>query len=181
MRQRIQDAAGRFDAAIERAFDLIRGNPTADRVFYAASEAGDFSLLWHTIGTGRVLLPGGRDTDAVRLSALLGVESILVNGLLKSLTARARPVEDDKQERPHHLRIPLTSSFPSGHASSAFMAASLLAERDRMLAPLYYGVAAVVAASRIHVRIHHGTDVVAGAALGLALGAAGRRIWRLVR
>ncbi len=163
----------------EAVFERLRGNRLADRVFYSASEAGDFSLLWHTIGAGRALLPGGRVSDAVRLSAMLGVESALVNGLLKSLVRRERPVDD--VERPHHLRIPLTSSFPSGHASSAFMAASLLAERDRALGPLYAALAAVVALSRIHVRIHHGSDVVAGAALGVALGAIARRAWRIER
>lgn len=163
----------------EAVFERVRGNRLADRVFYSASEAGDFSLLWHAVGAGRALLPGGRVSDVVRLSALLGFESALVNGLLKSLVRRERPVDD--VERPHHLRMPLTSSFPSGHASSAFMAASLLAERDRALGPLYAALAAVVALSRIHVRIHHGSDVVAGAALGVALGAIARRAWRIER
>ena len=36
--------------------------------------------------------------------------------------------------------------------------------------PLYYGVAAVVAGSRVYVKIHHPSDVVAGALLGVALG-----------
>ena len=47
------------------------------------------------------------------------------------------------------------------------MAASLLADGRRRSAPLWYGIAAAVAASRVHVRIHHGSDVVAGAAIGL--------------
>ncbi len=59
------------------------------------------------------------------------------------------------------------------------LAAGLLSERDRRLVPLYYGLAAVVAASRVHVRIHHGSDVVAGAVLGASLAALGRRLWPL--
>ena len=35
----------RFDAAVDRAFDRLRGNPVADRVFLTASALGDWSLL----------------------------------------------------------------------------------------------------------------------------------------
>jgi undecaprenyl-diphosphatase len=56
------------------------------------------------------------------------------------------------------------------------MAAIILSE-DSPLAPVYAGLAAVVAASRIHVRIHHASDVLGGAAVGLALGVAVRRLW----
>jgi undecaprenyl-diphosphatase len=36
--------------------------------------------------------------------------------------------------------------------------------------PLYYAIAVVVAASRVHVRIHHASDVIGGAAIGILLG-----------
>ena len=71
------------------------------------------------------------------------------------------------------MRRPSTSSFPSGHASSAFFAATLLIARDgRRSAPLWLGLAGVVATSRAFVRIHHPSDVVAGAVVGLLLGQA---------
>jgi undecaprenyl-diphosphatase len=96
-----------------------------------------------------------------------------VNGAVKSAFRRERPVHDE--ERPHNLRQPLTSSFPSGHASAAFLAATLLAERSR-IRPLWYAAAGVVAASRVHVRIHHASDVVVGAGIGLALGRLIRKV-----
>ena len=40
-------AVDQFDQAVDRAWDTIRGNPVADRVFYAASEMGDFGLIWN--------------------------------------------------------------------------------------------------------------------------------------
>jgi membrane-associated phospholipid phosphatase len=97
-----------------------------------------------------------------------------VNIGVKSLFRRSRPVVSEP--RPFPLRIPLTSSFPSGHATSAFCAATLLADGDPHLAPLYFGAATVVALSRIHVRIHHASDVVGGMAVGLLLGQLGKRI-----
>jgi undecaprenyl-diphosphatase len=159
---------GRFDDEIDRRWDALRGNPVLDRLFYSASAVGDWSLIWHLLGVAQGLTDhqtGFR--RAVRLAAALGVESALVNGVVKSFFRRGRPVHDG--ERPHHLRTPATSSFPSGHASSAFLAARLLSERSN-LGPLWYVAAGIVATSRIHVRIHHASDVVGGAILGLALG-----------
>jgi membrane-associated phospholipid phosphatase len=37
----------------------------------------------------------------------------------------------------------------------------------------------VVAASRIHVRIHHGSDVIGGIVVGVGLGAIAKRVWRI--
>ena len=44
------------------------------------------------------------------------------------------------------------------------------------MAPVYFGAAAIVAASRVYVKIHHASDVIAGVAVGLALGRIGRRL-----
>ncbi len=165
-----------FDDAVDHRVDRLRGHVVLDRVMYAASELGDMSLVWHLIGAGQALLPGRDPMTAVRLSTILGVESVLVNGGIKSLFRRTRPVWVDDRPRPHHLRTPLSSSFPSGHASSAFTAAGLLSQGDPMW-PLYYGVAAVVATSRVYVKIHHASDVVAGAALGMGLAVIAKRAW----
>jgi undecaprenyl-diphosphatase len=99
------------------------------------------------------------------------------NSLLKRAVGRARP------EAPGDLvglRLPTTASFPSGHSLAAWCAADLLAEEDRW-APAYYGLAAAVSVSRIHVRHHHATDVVGGAALGLAIGRSARTLFPLRR
>lgn len=174
---RAQEAVTAFDAAVDRRFDRLRGNKVLDRVMYSASELGDWSLIWHLIGASQALLPGRDPMTAVRLSAILGVESLLVNGGIKSMFRRSRPVwAEEAFPRPHHLRTPLSSSFPSGHASAAFTAAGVLAHGDPLW-PLYYGVAVVVASSRVYVKIHHASDVAAGALLGVALGVTARRFW----
>jgi undecaprenyl-diphosphatase len=117
---------------------------------------------------GRGLIDSTRWGDAARLSGALGIESILVNQGIKRLFRRARPVHNG--DRPLHLRTPLTSSFPSGHASSAFCAAAILTGQQPSWWPLWYLLAIVVAASRIHVRIHHASDVAGGVVVGTALG-----------
>ncbi|MDP6965403.1 MAG: phosphatase PAP2 family protein [Acidimicrobiales bacterium] len=155
-----------FDNKIDLAWERFRGNPVLDRTFYLASELADFSVLWHIMGLSRGLAGGSAQREAVRLSAALIAESGIVNGILKSLFHRDRP--DHSEERPHELRQPVTSSFPSGHASAAFLAATLLSDRSKFK-PLWYGLAGIVATSRIHVRIHHASDVIAGALVGLGL------------
>ncbi len=175
MLDRILSLVDAVDERIDSAWNGLRGRPAVDRVFYTASELADFSLLWHLIGAGRSLEPPADPRIAIRLSMALGIESALVNGAVKSLFGRSRPVA--VVQRPLHLRVPRTSSFPSGHASSAFMAATLLAERDPHLRAVYFGLAALVATSRVHVRIHHASDVAAGTALGLALGQIVKRAW----
>ncbi len=162
----------RIDAAIDAWWERLRGEPVADRLFYTASEAADFSLLWHTLGVATAL-GRGDPRLAVEVSLALGLESALVNGPVKSLFRRSRPVHDGP--RPHKLRQPRTSSFPSGHASAAMVAASVLSRGSRV-GPVWWALAGVVAASRVHVRIHHASDVVGGTLIGLALGAVARRV-----
>jgi undecaprenyl-diphosphatase len=72
------------------------------------------------------------------------------------------------------MHRPLTSSFPSGHSASAFMAATMLA--DGPLTPLWFTLAAAVASSRVYTQMHHTSDIVAGAALGVGLGMVARRL-----
>ena len=166
-----------FDVACDAQLARLRGHPTADRTMYVASELGDWSLIWHLVGVGQALLPGRPPMSAVRLSVILGVESVLVNGGIKQLFRRVRPEWTSEAPRPHRLRTPRTSSFPSGHASSAFTAAGVLSAGGDPLWPVYYGIAVVVASSRAYVRIHHASDVLAGAALGAALAAVANEVW----
>lgn len=163
-----------FDDAVDAEFDRIRGNPLADRVFYTASALGDFGLIWVIFALLRALRGGRRNEKAaVRAIVATGVESVLVNVVLKSFVRRHRPQR--QREHPLPFRQPLSSSFPSGHATAAFCGATLLADGDP-LAPLYYATAAVVATSRVYTKIHHASDVVGGVAVGKVLGLIGKSI-----
>ena len=162
-----------FDEAVDDAFDRLRGKPVADRVFYGASSLADHSILWLILGALRGLRSEHEWTAAVRVGTGLFAESALVNVGIKSLFRRTRPPWD--VERPFPIRRPRTSSFPSGHATAAFTAAGLLADDDPLW-PLYYALAVVVAGSRVHVRIHHASDVLGGVAIGVLLGRLGRRL-----
>ena len=102
-------------------------------------------------------------------AGLIGLESLIVNQGIKRLFRRARPTTSGDAR--FTIRTPSTSSFPSGHASAAFFAASVLTYWSGWAtAPAWFAVALIVATSRIYVRIHHASDIVGGAIVGAALG-----------
>jgi undecaprenyl-diphosphatase len=163
-----------FDDRVDELLERLRGTALADRVFTTASHVGDFSLIWHGIGLVRGIVKG-RPDQVVVLAVMLGVESLIVNQGVKRLFRRERPTQtgDDRLR----VRRPRTSSFPSGHASSAAFAAMVLSGWDGpRIGAIWWKVAAIVGVSRAYVRIHHGSDVVAGAVVGSLLGLVGRRI-----
>lgn len=167
------------DDMVDEAWEHIRAIPGADAVFYGASEAANFSKIWHGLGIAQALIL--RDPKrALMTSAALGIEASLVNGPIKSLFERERP-DVTMDERPLKLRQPKTSSFPSGHASAATVATAFLTPgMSRTGKVAVRTLAAVVSTSRIHVQIHHATDVAAGAVTGWALAKAIRPVLRRV-
>ena len=150
-------------------------NPVLDAVFFPLSSAADHSLLWLAIAGVREALGKARPGTAVRLAAVLGVESAVTNVALKSVFGRIRPALDPALAGPlpWGLRRPITSAFPSGHATAGFTTAVFLSRADP--GPPWYQIAGLVAFSRVYVRLHHTSDVVVGAALGMAFGLAARR------
>jgi undecaprenyl-diphosphatase len=162
-----------FDARVDRWVDERR-SPSLDRLMYGLSSAADHGMLWHVVGVARAV--AHRDPRAaLRFSTALGIESGITNGLVKSMFRRVRPQEHFEHDDPlpYGMRRPITSSFPSGHAATAFMCAGVLATRRS--AGAWFTLATLVACSRVYVRMHHASDVIAGAALGLALAPVARR------
>ena len=173
----LSDFVAHFDDAADRAIDPVRGLPGADRTFYTASALGDFGLLWVIYALLRALRGGKKnERAALRGIAATGIESVLVNIVLKSFFGRGRPIEP--RAHPLPIRTPKSSSFPSGHTTAAFCGAVLLSEDDP-LAPAYFASAIVVALSRIYVRAHHASDVAGGVVVGLGLGWLGRRLFHI--
>lgn len=162
-----------FDQWADTQLERLRGSRFTDSLFSTASHLGDFSLIWHIAGVTRGVTSNDRANQAIVLSALLGAESLLVNQGIKRIFRRSRPTAAGDARLP--VRTPSTSSFPSGHASAAFFAATVLTHwSGAAAAPAWFLLACLVATSRAYVRIHHASDVVGGAALGLALGQVAR-------
>jgi len=165
-----------FDERIEKWLEPRR-TAALDSLMYGVSSAADHALVWLALGAARTLRRNDRAWGARFLGALVG-ESAVTN-TVKLAFRRVRPPEhfSNDEPLPHHMRRPITSSFPSGHAVTAFTAAAVLSRGSR-LGPLYYGLATTIAASRVYTRVHHASDGVAGIALGVALGSVARRLVR---
>ena len=91
-----------------------------------------------------------------------------LNYVLKALVDRSRPPEAIGFEA--LVGVPGSPSFPSGHAMTAFAVAGAVALlAPRLRAPVL-ALAALIAVSRVYLGVHFWIDVLAGAALGLAVG-----------
>jgi undecaprenyl-diphosphatase len=102
------------------------------------------------------------------LAALLGnTLSHLVVQVLKRAVARPRPC-DAEGRLLALVELPDPFSFPSGHAAAAFAVATAVAVTEPLTAPFVLALAATVAWTRVALRVHHRSDVVAGATLGIA-------------
>ncbi|MBA3843573.1 MAG: phosphatase PAP2 family protein [Actinobacteria bacterium] len=88
--------------------------------------------------------------------------------LLKDATHRTRPFVAHPQIHP--LYVVHSSSFPAGHAATAFAGAVLLSAVAPRLTPALVVLATLIAFSRIYDGVHYATDVLAGAVLGAAVG-----------
>jgi membrane-associated phospholipid phosphatase len=164
-----------LDAWADAWLEQVRGTRAIDELFKRASDVGEFSLVWHVANVGRGAI-GRRPDQVLALALALGAESLLVNQGLKRVFRRPRPTMEGDPRTP--VRRPLTSSFPSGHASAAAFNATVLTGWDPKRAPLWWTLAAVVGTSRVYVRVHHASDVVGGFAVGTVLGLAARRVIR---
>jgi undecaprenyl-diphosphatase len=119
-----------------------------------------------TVGAALALLALG-DERAGAGALLANLLSHLPVQALKRLVARPRPC--DAEGRPlARVALPDPFSFPSGHAAAATAVAASVALAHPWPGALALPLAALVAVSRVTLRVHHVGDVAAGAALGLA-------------
>lgn len=174
-RWRFGPAVAAYDRRADDALELLRRNPAAVRLFTAASKAGEFSAVWHGANLVRGALNPRLRAQVPTLAIAIGVESLIVNQGIKRIFRRPRPFASGDPR--YELRTPTTSSFPSGHASSAAFAATVLSGWDgRRWAPLWWSIAGTVATSRAFVRVHHASDVLAGLVVGRLMGRIARRV-----
>jgi undecaprenyl-diphosphatase len=154
-----------IDEAVDAAFEPLRGNPQIDSAAAVISNLADYGLVWVALAALKARRRGPNRRRAIFALATAGFSSLIVSRVVKAAVARERP-EDHLEAT---VRTPTSSSFPSGHTLAAFCTAFVLGDSEAGTAA-NVGFAAAVAASRIHLRAHHPTDVIGGAVIGSVLG-----------
>jgi undecaprenyl-diphosphatase len=88
---------------------------------------------------------------------------------LRRAVGRVRPWR--RYAEPHPLgHVPKDPSFPSGHTTIAFAAATVLSYYRPRWAPAFFLLAVAIGFSRIYDGVHYPLDVLGGAILGLLVG-----------
>jgi membrane-associated phospholipid phosphatase len=148
-------------------------NQTRLRISRDVSRGG---AVYTTSGVAAAFYLIGRATknSRARETGLLGGEALIDGGIvstaLKAVTQRPRPRVDDASGE----FFDRGNSFPSGHATSAWSLATVIAYEYGERRPLVrfgaYGLATAVSLSRYTGRNHFLSDVLVGSAIGYGIG-----------
>lgn len=161
--------------AVGRSRWLSRDRPP--QALIAVSAAAGGGGLW--IAVAAVLAcrrgPG-------RVAARDGVIAVVIASasahLIGAMVRRRRPSAADVPAFQALAHKPTTSSFPSAHTAIAAAFTTAVAGRHHRAGLVVAPVALSVAYSRVRTRAHWPTDVVAGAACGVIIGAGVHRTLR---
>jgi len=150
--------------------------PVVTPVMRGLTVAGAAGLVWIVIG----LAVAFRQRRPLVLVALVGMIIVTsrIDAILKDAIGRARPFVGDPSVHPS-IALPHDPSMPSGHAMNAFAGAVLLGSIVPRARWWLLALACAIALSRVYLGVHFASDVLAGAALGAAIGAAAA--WLLPR
>lgn len=139
-----------------------------NQFWYGITKIGSIPWIWLVISSMLVMISQTRLTGLKALSAL-GIEIIIVHVLLKQITNRNRPFEEDTRIKPIG-KIPQDRSFPSGHACLAFTCTLIyLYELSLWFSIPMLILASLISFSRIYLGVHYPSDVLCGIATAIII------------
>jgi undecaprenyl-diphosphatase len=151
-----------------------------DWVFVGLSAAGQAGLVWIALAPLLALWARKPVLFTTLVTAATVWSADLLAVLLKAVFDRARPYEVVPAADPL-LRWDVGGSLPSGHAATSAAGVVILAYLIGR-GGLWLGLLAVaIGCARVYVGVHYPGDVLAGAAIGLAVGFAAVAVVRRLR
>lgn len=167
----------RLDQRLMRR-SLRARSPGRDRALIEITRAANYSRLWLLVAVGMAVCGGRQGQRAAgRGIVAIAIAAVVANGPAKLLVRRHRPL---RRSRPTLIRMPRSTSFPSGHSAAAFAFATGACAELPVLAPVLVPLAGAVAYSRVHTGVHYPSDVAAGAAIGIGSGILAKRVPRWI-
>jgi membrane-associated phospholipid phosphatase len=155
-----------LDQASLRALRTRAHGRIPDALMGSLGAAGEWAAIWVAIGAAAAALDHRRRGRWLGAAAI-GPSAIGINFAIKIAVGRKRPL---LEEHPPLARAPTKLSFPSAHATSSLAAATAMGRIAPPGRPLLYGLAGAICLSRPYLGMHYPSDVLAGAALGAAMG-----------
>jgi membrane-associated phospholipid phosphatase len=154
-----------------RCQDLLARGP-APAAARAYSAWGEHAAGWVALGClGALIDRRRRDAWVATAAGAFAAHAVAV--VLKRVVRRHRPSDPSVRVL---VRTPSDLSFPSAHAASTTAAAVALA--PMVGSPAAAAGALAMGAARVLLGVHYPSDVAAGAAIGLLVGRASRRLVR---
>jgi undecaprenyl-diphosphatase len=136
-----------------------------DAVMSTLSLVGTGGRIWLAAGAALAIARRIRLWDLIALALAIALASS-ASSVVKHAVARERPF-DAIPAVDVIGKAPKDPSFPSGHTTNAFAAATILARAVPQTAPLWWGLAIAIAYSRVYLGVHYPLDVAGGALLGI--------------
>ncbi len=162
---------GSVDRAVYKAI-AETPTPQLDPYVRRLSNSANYSRLWLGFAAA-VALVGGKHGRRAALEgvAAIGATSAAVNLGVKPIARRRRPDRAEGAHGAQSVRMPESTSFPSGHSASAFAFAYAVGRHVPGLAVPIRLLAGGVAYSRVHTGVHYPGDVAIGSILGAGTAA----------
>ena len=170
------------DGAV-RAWLVTHHTPWLDQIMWLLSVAGVGGSIWVAIAAVMASWVPRLRAPAWQVVLAVVLAQAIVDWTVKPIIARPRPFVADTRARVVGYH-PETYSFPSGHTTTSFAAATVLAFAiTRRRAAVTWALASAVAISRIYIGVHYPLDVAVGALVGVLIGilVTGGRAWYIRR
>lgn len=155
-------------------------NPALNMVMKTASRSANLGIIWWLVCLPFLLIPGWRATGFNFIVAICFAH-VMGEGLIKHLVKRVRPCHELEEDE-HIISPPRFYSFPSGHTTASFTMVGVAVYRGLpayIVLPILF-LAMLIGFSRIYLRVHYLSDVIAGVALGMTCSAVAVIFFRVV-